>query len=314
MVRYLILLRIHENKKNFLRKLNKNNSFFEEAEQIKSNRFKVWYNYILKTISSPYITLLAPLIWWALYVTISLIIYAANSFQCNTISFTQMRFFFLGCYVFFFIFIMLLLFIDFLFYVPLIFKCQFYDFFFKIDPFSYRIDMISTWLMPPPTMIWGFVSLPKILGGVVTDVVVHIGLWISGGQMLFITIIKKLIFLINKCKKKNSRENKNMNIAYCISPEILDIFIQFCESEWSIENISFKLDVKKFKSLASPGERQALAEIIKQKYLIPDVSELEINAPSKFLNPTNKKILDGDIDVELFASLENVVDLNLSDN
>ena len=96
-------------------------------------------------------------------------------------------------------------------------------------------------------------------------------------------------------------------------PNFFEAFQLFAEREYSPENVEFKLDIKKYKSLTSSSEREKLVKIIEDKFLIPNVSELEINAPSGLMIEASKKIECGLLEDSLFDSLEKVVDANLSD-
>ena len=221
-----------------------------------------------------------------------------------------MRIAYLSYYFFTFTFLGIVAIVDFTFNVPLILKCKWNKIFIDDDPFNFRIELAPLFSAVPLTIVWGFVPLPKYFYSIITEYLMFILLFTSGTQTLLITIIKKIIFLRNKSR---NRKSESISIKYCLSPEIIDLFIKFCEYEWSVENISFKLDIVKYKNLKSKSERSVMADIIKTKYLIIDVSELEINAPQKTLIEICKKIDNGNIENDLFHPIEKVVDVNLGD-
>eukprot|EP01080_Neovahlkampfia_damariscottae_P006515 gene6515-10523_t len=312
--RYMILLKIHNNKINLIKKLKKKASFHEEANEVKFNWWKVTTNYILKMISSPWIILIFPIIWIFVFWSFLLIIYGVFDFQCTTTSFGYMRLFHFGYFGINFAFMIGYSFYDVLSNIPSIIRCKWKNMFYQDDPFFYRLDMYSIWLIIPPSCIWGFATLPKYIYAIVTDWVILIGLWVSGWQMLVITIVKKMIFFRNNFRKSNGESGEQViDIQYCIDPKMVDFFIRFCESEWSVENIYFKLDVKKYELLTSKSERKQFSEIIRQKYLIPGVSELEINCPNKYMYAVSRQIDEGNFPDDLFQAIECIVDINLSD-
>jgi len=170
--------------------------------------------------------------------------------------------------------------------------------------------MLCTVSMIIPTAIWAFVPMPRLFYAFMTEIIEFLGVFSAGMISLPVTIIMDLIF---QYRKKNFSQIEVIDVSYVMSPRFIDLFIKHCESEWSVENIEFKLDVKKYKSLTSSSEREKLVKIIEDKFLIPNVSELEINAPSGLMIEASKKIECGLLEDGLFDSLEKVVDANLSD-
>ena len=307
--RYFILLRIHKNKRNLIKKLKSKNNFNETADEVRSRTQKIFVKNLLKILSSAWISLLSPFIWTGMFTLIVFIIFAIFDFQCSEISFGYMRNTHLVFTAFCYLSVLFLIFMDWIFNIKLIFTCKWKKFLIEDDPYQFKLDMLCTVSMIIPTAIWAFVPMPRLFYAFMTEIIDFIGIFAAGMISLPVTIIMDLIF---QYRKKNNRK-ETIDVAYVMSPKFIDLFIKHCESEWSVENIEFKLDIKKYKSLTSSSEREKLVKIIEDKFLIPNVSELEINAPSGLMIEASKKIECGLLEDSLFDSLEKVVDANLSD-
>eukprot|EP01080_Neovahlkampfia_damariscottae_P002010 gene2010-1517_t len=311
LARYMILLRIHNNKRRLIKKLKSKRNFHESNSEILRNRWKILRKKLLKILSSPWITAGVPLIWGAIFITITFSIYASRNFQCSNGTFEYMRLVHFSMFGVCVAVVLFLLIFDFVLNFRFIVQCKWKKVFFDDDPYKFRFDMIGMFLMLFPTLIWAFAPLPKVIFSIITDIAVHMGLWTGGMQALFITVVQESI--ISYRKSNDSRDSSDLSVSYVMSPEIIDCFQKFCESEWSVENILFKLEVEKYQNLKSYSDRLILAEMIKNLYLIPGASELEINCPSKLLNEIGKKIKEGDHEDDLFLPIEKVVNINLND-
>ena len=307
--RYIILLFIHKRKRSFINKLKKSEN--EQAENYTIS--KKILNFSLKILSSPWIVLFTPFIWLFIYESILFIIFFGFNFNCSIISF-----FYLDNVHNFFIFIssfltICIIIFDFIFNIPLIFTCKWKKIFLYDDPYHFRLDMIGSLFIFIPTLIWLLVPLPRYFTIVFAEIVLFLQLYFEGIQSLVITILKKNLNLFCCQKKIKFSFNDRMNINYCLQENMIEEFKLFCQFEWSEENILFKLDCIKYKSLNSISDRKKFANIIRNKYLSPDISTLEINAPSKLMNQVSKLIDNEQFESDLFFVLEKVVDVNLSD-
>ena len=121
--RYFILLRIHQNKRNLIKKLKTKTSFNDEADEVRSGFKKVFVKNLLKILSSAWISLLSPFIWTGIFCLIIFTIYASYGFQCSEISYSHMRnthLVFTGiCYLS----VLFLICMDWIFNIKLIFTC-----------------------------------------------------------------------------------------------------------------------------------------------------------------------------------------------
>eukprot|EP01080_Neovahlkampfia_damariscottae_P012037 gene12037-5434_t len=303
--RYYFMLRLFNSKRSFLKRIRNNSD-----EDIKTSRLKIWFNFFLKSLSSPWISLVYLIIFTIIFVISMVFAFAMNEFKCTSSTYDQMRYIYLAFYGFSLGVFFLVTIIDFIFNIPLIFRCKWKKIFVDDDPYNFRLELLPCIIALPLIGVWSFASLPKIGYSTLTEILDYILLFITGWQTLFVTIIKKTIFLIKKSKHQN---DEKMSIKHCTSPEIIDVFIEFCESEWSVENISCKMDIGKYRSLTSISTRKRLSRIIRTKYLIVGVSELEVNAPNHFFVSINKKIEEEIFEDDLFDGLESVIDSNLCD-
>ena len=307
--RYLILLRIHKNKRILINKLKQTASFHDEVDELKINRSRIFINNFLKIVSSPWSTLIFPPLFTVFYCLLNLFIYGYYSFECYESTYTAMRILYITVTAILYVIVIFLILIDGILNIQLIFNCRCKKIFVDDDPFNFRPDMIGVLAVIIPSAIWTAVPLPKYIYAVITEFTLFCAPWLMGWQALVITIFKKFILYL----RKNKDIKKKIYLEYCISNEIIEIFIQFCELEWSVENILFKLDVRKYLNSKSNSERKKICQVISTKYITPDVSQLEINCPVPLMVSAIKKIEKEEFDDDLFVDIEKVVDGNLCD-
>jgi hypothetical protein len=310
MFRYLILLQIHLNKKKLVKNL-------KSKKERKYSKFKNLYSAIhifLKLLSSHWIILIFPILWLGFICLIFMIPIALNNFQCSKSAAESMRLVHIAALGFFFLFILFQIIFDCFFNIVNIFKCEWRDIFIKYDPYNYRLDMISSTLVIPLTIVWalfGLISFSQLLLGVVLEIILFQGFFASGILTILITIFKKH-YPFFKCFEKSKQKNKS-TIGEIIEGPHLNLFIEYCEFEWSVENILFKLDAVEYKTLKSIQERDKLCREMKERYLLLGRSTLELNCSANIINECVKKIDSIEMEDDLFKQLEKVVDGNLSD-
>eukprot|EP01080_Neovahlkampfia_damariscottae_P007824 gene7824-12297_t len=268
-------------------------------------------NFFLKIISSHWIVLIFPFIWIALFECLQLAMIAYNGFKCTESTFFIQRMIHAGFIGIVFILAIFGLIFDFVCNIPLIIRCEWKKIFIKNDPFNYRLDMLCFLLIIPPSIVWLTANLPSFIFSVIIELIMFIGLYISGLQVFLISLIKWIYHSRQKQKLKNKSKDV-FNVDSILKSKILDVFIEYCESEWSSENIFLKLDIIKYKQ-SKAHERADLTWIIKERYLLVNVSPLEINCPSPILNKALKAITQKNFSDNLFDEIETNVDLNLMD-
>eukprot|EP01080_Neovahlkampfia_damariscottae_P006518 gene6518-10526_t len=307
--RYIVLLKIHNNKRKFIKLLRMKSSRDTENMKRKDKR-TIFRKRFLSTISSPWTIVLVPIIWTGIYLIFSFSVYAGFNFQCSTDTFIILRFIFIGMFGFCILVIASLILFDFLTNIRYIVVCKWKKIFFEDDPFNFRLDMIAMICLTPPLIVWSLVTLPKIIYAIFTDILMYLSIWSVGFQALLITMLNSFLLMFRKSK---SKEKNIKYIHQILEPGIVDVFVEFCESEWSLENILFKLDVIKYKNSKSKSERKQISLMILNKYLISNMSELEINATNEKMVAVGKLIENEELDDELFQGLESIVNVNLAD-
>ena len=315
--RYILLLQIHQNKKKIIQQFKENIQKDSTKFGKQTEKLKKILSFILKISSSHWIVLIFPLIWLSIFEFLQFGVIAYHGFKCTESANSLQRLVHTAFIGIVFILIISTLIFDFLCNIPLIFICQWKKIFVKNDPYNYRLDMIAFLFLIPITIVWVGVNLPAYPFSLVVEIIMILGLWTSGLQALIITIIKLIHY--SSIKKKIDKQNNNNNnnilptIESILKPRMLECFIEYCESEWSSENIYLKLDILEYQKTKSKQEREDLCWIIKERYLLVNVSPLEINCPSLVLSRTLKMIGEKKFGDDLFKEIEVNVDMNLMD-
>jgi hypothetical protein len=320
-IRYSILLQFYIQKQNFIKKWKQfkksgNDSSTDVTKAPKKKGITLiivkcarLFKRIFKLLSSHYIFLIIPVFWGIFFDTVLVVMFAIYGFKCSSEIQTYIRFFHFGCLIIQAGIIAILIVFDFILSLKNLVCCRWKNYFFIEDPYHYRIDMIVIFLIIPLLVLWVFIPIPYLFKSITVDLICILGLAISGGNALIISIVKKLIFFLRKKRSKTT----SISIEEILKDEnLLDKFIAFCESEWSTENIYFKLDIVDYKS-SREQQKQKYAMKIKENYLISRISPLEVNLSSGALARTLGAIEKGNFDEKLFELAEQEVEVNLFD-
>eukprot|EP01080_Neovahlkampfia_damariscottae_P004981 gene4981-8575_t len=319
MVRYILMLIIHQYKRKLIRKL-RNNTLTSNLTK-KSEKIQNYFQVVLKLISSQYAYLLVPILWGALFETIIFIVYVLYGLNCSTEAAFAIRIAHLCCIALFCTIICISISFDLFMNARNIFCGNWYEYLIKNDPYNYRLDMICIFFVIPLCIFWVSAPVPYIIRGLIVDLIFLVGFWACGLQALIITItqcffrtFKEKMAGENFKTKKRSLTTKMTTFDFLGEGNLLETFIEFTELEWSSENIFFKMDVvayKKYKPNSS--ERMNICQLIKTRYLQFSHSTLEINATESEIIAVVKKIDARIFEDELFDKLEKIVENNLSD-
>jgi hypothetical protein len=338
-VRYSILLQLHLHKREFtknvknLKRKTSSTSFLSNSTSLSSMSasFKTFNDRLKETQKKPAVVTLiqrirkvllvlqshwvfigAPIIYFVFFMASQFLILAISGFTCKSWTQPMMRnihvlglLFNTSILVFFYV-------LDLVLSVKNFIRCRWKRFFLEEDPFHYRIDMMMMPMFLPFLILWAFVPLPYLLSGIVVDILIFLSILFGGGIALFITVLKKIIFLI----KTRNADNKRLRVTIdtILSDEkLLEKYIEFTELEWSSENVYFKMDVMEYQKKNDLKSKRNVAHQIKENYLIPNVSPLEINVTAKSLNPTLKQMEEHDFSNDMFNRIEREVDVNLCD-
>jgi hypothetical protein len=338
-VRYSILLQLHLHKREFtnnvknLKRKTSSTALLSNSSSLSSMSasFRKFNDRLKETQKKPAVVILiqrirqvllilqshwvfigAPIIYFVIFMASQFLIFAISGFTCKSWTQPLMR----VCHVLGLLVTAMILvsfyILDLILSVKNFVRCRWKRFFLEEDPFHYRIDMIMMIVFVPFLILWAFVPLPYLLSGIVVDVMMYLGILFGGGIALNITILKKIIFLIKTRNADNKRLRITMDIILS-DEKLLEKYIEFSELEWSSENIYFKMDVIEYKKKNDLKGKRNIAHQLKENYLIPSVSPLEINVTAKVLNPTLKQMDDLDFSNDLFDKIEREVDVNLCD-
>jgi hypothetical protein len=261
----------------------------------------------LKLISSQYSYLIIPPFWGIFYFLVIIALYGASSFECKTTTQFYFRLSYGAGLLFFVINIAIAMVIDFVLNLRNFFKCQWKKYLFEDDPYHFRLDLVVVIPIIPLTVIWAFIPMSLYIKSLNVEFIIAMGFWGIIGQTLTITIFKYFYY---KFKQRNKESKLTLNEIFS-KEDLIIIFIQFSESEWSSENVYFRIDVEKY--LRNPNERNKICQSIKSKYLEFSKSPLEINAIESHVNEVVNKINMNIFDDEMFTILMKTVNMNLSD-
>jgi hypothetical protein len=110
--------------------------------------------------------------------------------------------------------------------------------------------------------------------------------------------------LIRGCFRKKTNQGIE---SYFKDPEVEKMFVKFCETEYSLENILCYQDIREFKkSLKDPM-------LIYHRYLNGSSSVMEVNVPRRQCHDIDEKLKSGQFDAHLFDSIEGTVITNMID-
>jgi hypothetical protein len=301
MFRYMILLQIHLNKRRLFRKFN-----LKDNEDYSVGKCQKLFIIMLNIFGSHWITIIFPLLWMWIYLFLILMVNVYFNFICSVDSFFYLRLIHgIGIFIATVSIIALLIF-DFIINIPLTIRCQFKRIFVKNDPYRYRLDMLAVITMIPLILVWYFVALPQFFIAPLVDLLIFNGFLVSGFLAFNMTIFKKIYYFIKKKTKKNY---KMLTVSDVTTEKMIGVFTEYCEQEWSSENILLKKDIIAYKESI---ERKPICLKIMRQYLVKN-SPMEVNCPQRIISEVLTKIDFENYEDNLFKDLEKVVDLNLGD-
>jgi hypothetical protein len=138
-------------------------------------------------------------------------------------------------------------------------------------------------------------------------------------EFFFILYFSGFVLAITYFKKIKSLTKKKKVVDIDIIDEIfsntykLDMFREFCDQEFSTENLLLYEAIKKFQS-ANKTHRKAIGNEIYSKYLNGNLSELEANVPRSITVKVKARLdTNEEIESDLFNEILFTVKENLSD-
>jgi hypothetical protein len=308
-LRYFLLLRIHEQKKLAVLKMEE-----EEIDIGRCGKLNPMIMRFIKLISNKYFILILPPLWAFVFAILMTIIYGINEFKCSITTTFALRMGHLICMFIFIISVTILILIDFLWNLKNIFTCKWRKYLIEDDPYHFRVDVLTIIPIVPLAMVWAFVPLPYLFKGIIVDLIIFQGILVNGGVALGITIFKFIYYKYKRIIQSNKLEYKKLLLDDVFSNQDLSmLFGRFCDLEWSSENYLFRLDVEKYIK-SNLKDRKILVKFMKTRYLEFSKSPLELNVLESEIFEFNKKIEKGEYPDDLFRNLMKTVNLNLLDS
>jgi hypothetical protein len=204
---------------------------------------------------------------------------------------------------------------------------QILDFFFKGDPFYFRIEQIIAFVVFILYFTFEMINFNVLIWGTENGFYFYFGKYFStigrsaiayvfALYQIIIPLIMSLISLIVEYIKSRKRPQVPLDELdkYLQNDELFDIFLVFAKEEWSQENVLAYRDIQKFKRAKSEKKpKQALS--IYKIYLNGESSPLEINIDSKSCHSLSKLIHDEECKFEkdTFEQIEKTLKVNISD-
>lgn len=157
-------------------------------------------------------------------------------------------------------------------------------FFIILDPFRFRIEHISVLALVVTFILWAIMPILEIKVFLV-DLAFFLAFLINGGISLMITIYRQF----------SKREVEVSQLVEVLQDRLmLEEFVKFMKSEWSIENYLLYSDLQKYSS-TKKEERKKLGQDIYNMYLLSS-SPFEVNL-------RNESKLRATIEIELQGDL-----------
>eukprot|EP01080_Neovahlkampfia_damariscottae_P004238 gene4238-7575_t len=199
--------------------------------------------------------------------------------------------------------------------------CNPYSFFVKKDPFTYRIELyilgpilVCAFLFYILFALLGFDQQYRLIFIIFSSLFNHLVFIYQVLFVLILTIIQIIRQLI--CRSQQPKEEID-RILFDRENGGFEMFSNFAQDEYSIENVSCWEDIQKYKKSAKEKDQQKMREIATEmysKYLNGAESPFEVNVSSKCRKNVKEKLKEeNDLEDNLFDETLAGVKLNLSD-
>jgi hypothetical protein len=285
-------------------KLNKKKENEDETTDYKKITFPIL---ILKKMKSPVSILIFLFVVYLLEIFMYSILLAFGEFKCkkSIIGFGAIiqGFSFAMAATAYFIAQLLDIFMNF----KLFLKCKFRQYYIDDDVFFFRIETILCIIFVPPGIVWALVPMPQLLQVFLVEILVLLFLTLIGGVLALGITMYRYFFPPKKNEFKNEIDEIFSN------EKLYQLFYDYAKVEFSIENVLWRVDSTQYSKQKNEKKRLKLAQQMVIKYLSGDNSSMEINANAKVIKPIVQKVKNGEVPMDLFASLDKIVSTNLSD-
>lgn len=310
-LKYFSIINLNENKKNIYQQIKLGKSI---------EKFQIFKNTFLKILSSRTFSWVLITLCYLSFIVLNTIILASYRYVCRFQTLVILKIIQNIILIFVYLFTIITFITDIIPNLGLLFvKCQWIGFIFFMDPYFFRVQALIYF----PLMVYSLVieilslSLSPDFLGIVKYHTVFIGLNTSIYILLLIiivifplsiSILNFFIYIYYIITKRNV-EKKGFFEEITTELELLNIFIKFCEKEFTSENILCYLDIQEYK------RKKIKAQDIFTKYLNGSASVMEINVKKVMCDKIWDKISSKEeLDVELFSEIEKEVKMNMVRN
>lgn len=267
---------------------------------------------ILNILSKRPISLLFSILYFILCVSIQLIIAGQNQFKC-TLEFYSLTNIIFSSFTLVIISAILLLQIYDIFKVwNKVIYCKFSSIFISGDPFYFRFEQISIFLLIPLFSIGQFARFSNEVSMVINSIIYYWILFIQVGFVLIITIFRT----IRSCRKKKITGNEllgNKEIDQIMNHiELKELFLQFSKNEWSAENVILWENLQNFKKIVDPVKKVQFVKYIYNDFIAAN-STFEVNILESTKDQIYEDIERNNIHEEIFGQIEIEIYMNLMD-
>jgi hypothetical protein len=168
-------------------------------------------------------------------------------------------------------------------------------FFTERDPLNYRIDAILLFIQVPIALICvGYILLKQYFYGTAagaTFAILHIAtdvIWrgcfiVAAGFSCIITIVWRLMYqvlIVNQQNKKKGKTKQELMQKFLERKSSRKIFSDYCQREFSTENLSAWDDIEKYLDIKDPTQKLVECKRIYEIYVNSGDSTLEVNIPT----------------------------------
>lgn len=194
-------------------------------------------------------------------------------------------------------------------------KCSCKEFYFKEDPYLFRLEVIFYFLLAPLNIIMASVNSALLIRYYNSQVVV-LTIFLDLFPNLLLALVIDLFplgitiyrILRDCCCKKNKDINLDGILTILSNSDLHDSFKDFAKSEWSVENVLLFDDIINFeKSKSLDDANKIIANYLEKG------APLEVNVTRKEADEVIQKVKDGEINSDLFSTIKQTTILNLGD-
>jgi hypothetical protein len=300
-IRYLSILNVN------IAKSNMNKAGYNQLD-----RKYPFYIKILNIFRNDFVIGILPIIFYANFCIISLILYFALGFTCIGLEPSILRYIHFGIVSFFSLICIGVLAYDYINNFKRLIRCKLREHFITYDHYYFRAEYTFIGI----ALMWGIGWLvAAVYSGIMRMIMCELLFitlwWVGCGFSLLNTFVSDIT---GRCRSK-LRHGQDTQMERVLNDTTLSgMFLIYAENEWSAENFYFQESVAAYKRSGMDG-RYAIAKNIMSTYLIPAEAIYEININKAQFDEINEKLqkMEDRLPDDLFATVEVEVMKNLAE-